>query len=107
MKKGSVTDLELTTMLTAAFCHDYEHPYVFHLLIYRGFNNVFLINKQDKLATRYNDKSVLENHHSAATFEIMKEDGYDIFSCLNKEDFKIVRRHIIEIIISTDMAFHM
>jgi hypothetical protein len=26
MHKGSVSDLELTTMLFAAWCHDFEHP---------------------------------------------------------------------------------
>ena len=48
--------------LISAAMHDYEHP---------GVNSVFLINMNDKMATRHNDVSVLENHHLAASFKIM------------------------------------
>jgi cGMP-inhibited 3',5'-cyclic phosphodiesterase A len=53
---------EYLAILTAAGVHDFEHP---------GVNNVFLQKMQDPIAIRYNDLSVLENHHIAAAFELM------------------------------------
>lgn len=53
---------EYLAILTAAACHDFEHP---------GVNNPFLIKIQDPIAIRHNDISVLESHHVAASFEIM------------------------------------
>ena len=49
-------------MYLAAAVHDTDHP---------GYSNVFLINTKNKMALRYNDKSVLENHHVALAFDIM------------------------------------
>lgn len=45
--------------LYAALMHDVDHT---------GRNNMFEINSASKLAIRYNDDSVLENHHSARAF---------------------------------------
>lgn len=57
-----IDHLETLAILTAAAIHDFEHP---------GVNNAFLSKLQDKIAIRYNDASVLENHHVAASFELM------------------------------------
>jgi len=51
--------------LTAAAVHDFEHPAV---------NNIFLQKIQDPIAIRHNDISVLEQHHIAASFELMMSD---------------------------------
>ena len=48
----------------AASCHDLDHP---------GFNNIYMIEKRDIIAVRYNDLSVLENHHVASSFAILSE----------------------------------
>merc|ERR1711874_821817 len=50
--------LDVMSLLLAALGHDVEHE---------GFNNTFLINKRAELAIRYNDLSVLENHHASVT----------------------------------------
>ena len=50
-----------------------------------GYNNVYLIEKRDPIAVRYNDVSVLENYHVATTFEILSQDKYNIFQNLSKE----------------------
>lgn len=51
-----VTHLEIFALLISAICHDFEHP---------GLNNTFLANTSNSLALRYNDRSILENHHCA------------------------------------------
>lgn len=50
-------------MIIGGACHDHEHP---------GFNNVYLMETKDDIAIRYNDVSVLENHHVASTFSLLK-----------------------------------
>ncbi|KAJ1568771.1 cAMP-specific 3',5'-cyclic phosphodiesterase 4D, partial [Nowakowskiella sp. JEL0078] len=47
-------DMELLGIYMAAAMHDFDHP---------GVPNQFLITTSDPRALRYNDKSVLENHH--------------------------------------------
>jgi len=58
------------------------------------------------LATRYNDISVLENHHAATLFEILALPGCNILESLNSDDMRQVRRLIIPMILATDMAKH-
>jgi len=60
----------MASILIGGSIHDHEHP---------GFNNVYLVNTGNELAIRYNDQSVLENHHVASSFKLMKADEYDIF----------------------------
>lgn len=63
----------MLSYILAGACHDIGHP---------GFNNIYLIEKRDQLANRYNDISVLENFHVATTFEILSNENYNIFSDL-------------------------
>ena len=51
--------------MVSALCHDVDHS---------GRNNHFEVSSYSKLALRYNDESVLENHHAATTFKILKVD---------------------------------
>ncbi len=57
-----LTHLEIFGLLMASICHDVEHP---------GLNNTYQANTNSTLALRYNDKSILENHHSAKTFMLL------------------------------------
>ena len=59
-------DLELMAMLFAAAIHDAEHT---------GTTNDFHVSTQSPLAILYNDKSVLENHHLATAWKILKKDN--------------------------------
>jgi hypothetical protein len=62
---AKMDNIEILACLTSACMHDFEHP---------GVNNQFLVNMVDEKALRYNDISVLENHHIAASFELMFQD---------------------------------
>ncbi|XP_075045778.1 LOW QUALITY PROTEIN: high affinity cGMP-specific 3',5'-cyclic phosphodiesterase 9A [Mixophyes fleayi] len=89
--------LELGVLMTAAVCHDLDHP---------GFNNTYQINAHTELAIRYNDMSPLENHHCAVAFQILAQPENNIFSNVPPELFKQIRQSIIHLILATDMARH-
>eukprot|EP01006_Ploeotia_vitrea_P054097 TRINITY_DN67850_c5_g1_i2.p2 TRINITY_DN67850_c5_g1~~TRINITY_DN67850_c5_g1_i2.p2 ORF type:complete len:661 (-),score=110.46 TRINITY_DN67850_c5_g1_i2:2994-4976(-) len=103
MKPGGMADAismtkedQLAALLSAAI-HDYDHP---------GFNNNFHCRTQAYLATLYNDRSVLENHHLAQVFEIMKNPDYNVLQSLSDDQKKDVRDTMIEMVLSTDMGNH-
>lgn len=84
--------------LLSAACHDFEHP---------GVNNIFLIATKHDKALTYNDRSVLENHHVAATFKILTlEPKCNIFENLTPDEYKEVRNSMIDMILATDNAHH-
>ncbi len=84
--------------LTAAFIHDYEHP---------GLTNQFLIRTKHPKAIRYSDTSPLENHHIAAAYKLMKSGSdHDVFAYLDENSQRIVRKMLIQMVISTDLAYH-
>lgn len=87
----------MMSLIVAGACHDHEHP---------GFNNPYLIDVRDQIALRYNDVSVLENHHIASTFAVMTDPKFNILDKLSKEDFKRSRKVMIDCVLSTDMAKH-
>lgn len=88
---------DLLAALVAAGIHDYDHP---------GFNNNFHTRTGGYLSTLYNDRSVLENHHCACIFEMMRHPRYDVFGCLNDDQRKEVRDTLVEMLLSTDMGNH-
>ena len=97
IKKMKLTDLDKFSMLIGALCHDLKHT---------GQNNMFHINTKSKIAIRYNDISVLENYHIANTFKLMKNDKFNILKKFKPEEYRTIRRRIIDGILATDMANH-
>ncbi|KAJ3591988.1 hypothetical protein NHX12_007118 [Muraenolepis orangiensis] len=61
---------------------------------------------KSEVAILYNDRSVLENHHVSAAYRLMAEDDMNIFTNLNKEDWRELRALVIEMVMSTDMSCH-
>lgn len=84
-------------LLLSAYGHDLNHP---------GVTNAYMINSRHTLAIRYNDISVLENHHAATLIHFLELSGCDIFCNLPNEDRTYMRRLIIPTILATDMAKH-
>ena len=53
--------------------------------------------------SNYSDRNVVQNHCLATTFRILKEKDKDIFENYSIEDYRIIRRNIIEMVLATDM----
>lgn len=92
---SSIPSVELFASTLACLGHDIGHP---------GTNNRFLVQTRHELALFYNDISVLENMHAREMFTILKQDSCNIISEVG--DYWVVRKVIIELILSTDMARH-
>ena len=90
-------ELEQFALLLAALCHDIDHS---------GRTNAFEVNSYSNLALKYNDESVLENHHSALTFKILCEEKYNVLCNLEETDWKYLRKYMISNILHTDMKKH-
>lgn len=91
-------NLECIASYVAACVHDFEHP---------GVNNVFLVNKNDLIAVRHNDVAVLENHHIAATFELMQsKEDFNWAIRYHPSEFKRLRKIMIQTVLATDMSKH-
>ena len=71
-----------------------------------GNNNVFETKTHSKLATLYNDISVLENHHAATFFFLIEDEDVNILSTFTGEEFNRIRKYIIDNILYTDMSKH-
>lgn len=93
----NIIPLEQAACYLATCVHDFEHP---------GLNNVYLVNTQSELAIRYNDKSVLENHHVSSSFSVSLTEEYDIYADLAAVDFAKLRAQMIEMVLCTDIVQH-
>jgi hypothetical protein len=92
-----LTQLDVTSCIIACLGHDIGHS---------ALTNRFLVNSCDDLAITYNDSSVLENMHSARTFELLKSQKTSILNNLTSEDWIRSRKMIMEMILQTDMSKH-
>jgi hypothetical protein len=84
-------------LLLSAVVHDVDHP---------GNTNGFEINTNSALAIRYNDQTVLENHHCSTAFLLTQKSGANIFENLSDSKTKEVRKMMIACILATDMLQH-
>ncbi|XP_057558736.1 cGMP-inhibited 3',5'-cyclic phosphodiesterase 3A isoform X2 [Hippopotamus amphibius kiboko] len=95
---GNIPALELMALYVAAAMHDYDHP---------GRTNAFLVATSAPQAVLYNDRSVLENHHAAAAWNLfMSRPEYNFLLNLDHVEFKHFRFLVIEAILATDLKKH-
>jgi hypothetical protein len=92
-----MSSLELMALYTAAAMHDYDHP---------GRTNAFLVAIEDRKAILYNDRSVLENHHAASSWQLLCRSENNFVEHLDAAEFKRFRYIIIEAILATDLKRH-
>lgn len=88
---------EQFSLLVAALSHDVGHP---------GFNTMFLKEVQHELTIRYNDHSPLENMHCCKLFEITVQPGVELLQSIPADQYREVRKLIIEVILHTDLCQH-
>ncbi|KAM4617280.1 cGMP-inhibited 3',5'-cyclic phosphodiesterase 3B [Discoglossus pictus] len=94
----NIPALELMALYVAAAMHDYDHP---------GRTNAFLVATNAPQAVLYNDRSVLENHHAAAAWNLfLSQPEYNFLTCLDHVQFKRFRFLVIEAILATDLKKH-
>eukprot|EP00667_Euglena_gracilis_P004583 EG_transcript_4608 len=93
----ALQDHDVLAMLLAGMIHDFDHP---------GLNNNFHIKVQSYLATLYNDRSMLENHHLAEVFDLLKTRRFNVLQSLTPQQYSDVRDMMIEVVIYTDMQLH-
>eukprot|EP00927_Polykrikos_kofoidii_P022663 TRINITY_DN21094_c0_g1_i1.p1 TRINITY_DN21094_c0_g1~~TRINITY_DN21094_c0_g1_i1.p1 ORF type:complete len:483 (-),score=90.08 TRINITY_DN21094_c0_g1_i1:128-1576(-) len=90
--------MDVMVSLLGAIVHDLGHD---------GKTNGFHCAVQDKLALRYNDKSILENYHASAGFHLFLSDASTNFIAdLEKAQQRIFRKECIDLILGTDMSMH-
>ncbi|KAJ3193320.1 High affinity cAMP-specific and IBMX-insensitive 3',5'-cyclic phosphodiesterase 9A [Irineochytrium annulatum] len=103
---GAVNELKIIDKLVlvlAAVGHDLM---VLSDLDHPGYNNAYQINAKTDLAIIYNDVSVLENHHAAVLFTILKDPETNILKNVPDSVCRDARKGIIKCILATDMAKH-
>ena len=90
-------DFDMFAVYISAIVHDLEHP---------GTNNVYQVNAMTPLALRYNDISVLENHHCSKAFEVFALPQCNITHVFKPEQNRYLRKTIISLVLITDMTQH-
>ena len=92
------SQLEKFAMLVAGLAHDLNHP---------GITNNFLVTTRDPKAIKYNDSSVLENHHVSTLYQLMADyPEADVFKALDDADWLEARKLVITVVLHTDMVHH-
>jgi hypothetical protein len=103
MKESNMSELieldkkDILSFIISAVIHDFKHT---------GQTNAYHINKQTDLAVIYNDMSVLENFHISEAFKLLSNPNHNMFTNYNKNEIKIIRKRIVDMILATDMSFH-
>lgn len=96
-EKLLLNNYDILSMIIASLGHDLSHP---------GLNANYLINNSHPLAILYNDISPLENFHISTLFKLMNNPKNNILDNIKKDDYRLIRKRIINQILSTDMVNH-
>lgn len=67
---------------------------------------IIQVNSENDLAITYNDRSVLESHHSSLCFRLLRKPDCDLMVNLSALERKELRSTIIASILATDMVCH-
>lgn len=62
------------SLVLSGLLHDMDHP---------ATTNIFQINAQTKLAIRYSDRQVLENHHICEAFRVLSTEETNILKAFS------------------------
>jgi hypothetical protein len=84
-------------LLVAAAIHDFEHP---------GLTGDHLIAIGHEWALTHNDRAVLEQHHLAEAFRLLRAPGLDWAAGLAPAQRAALRTTVIDLVLGTDMKEH-
>ena len=84
-------------LLLAASVHDFEHP---------GLTADHLVAVAHPWALLYNDRAVLEQHHLAEAFSLLRHPGMDWTRQLEGGQQQRLRKLVIQLVMATDMKEH-
>lgn len=84
-------------LMLASIAHDLGHL---------GVNNQYLVETSHELALKYNDRSPLENMHCATMFQVVSDPEANVFSQVERDVYKEMRKGIINAILHTDVTKH-
>lgn len=97
IEAGYCENQVLLACYLSAIIHDYQH---------KGVNNDFLVRSMDDLAVLYNDRSPMENHHLAASFNLMQTDECNFWKRMPPKTREMTRKLTIDMVLATDMKQH-
>ncbi|KAF5830629.1 hypothetical protein DUNSADRAFT_14253 [Dunaliella salina] len=90
---GYCDDINLFSCYLSSIIHDYEH---------KGVNNDYLVRVSDDLAVLYNDRSPMENHHLAASFQLMNREEFNFMPKAPNKLRESIRKLVIDMVLATD-----
>ena len=96
-KVGKMNSLDQLAVLLASASHDILHP---------GVDNQFLVNSVHNVTVKYNNRSVLQNYHSAQFFKVLYKPDHDILYHLSKKENLYFRKVYVEMLLATDISVH-
>jgi hypothetical protein len=97
IEPDALTSLQQFGLLLSALVHDVNHP---------GHTNGFEILLRTELALKYNNESILEQHHAAVAFLLMRPAYSDVLIHFRDSDRRELRSLMVNCILATDMARH-
>jgi hypothetical protein len=89
--------VRLLALLLAAAIHDFEHI---------GLTGDHLIATRHEWALAHNDRAVLEQHHLAEAFRLLRTPGLNWAAALAPAQHATLRGTVIELVLGTDMKEH-
>lgn len=96
-KWAELSYLDCVAAVIAAACHDFDHD---------GLNNAYHVNFSTERAVRYHDKAVQENWHASEGMSLLLLPHNDFIKDFSKDECRIFRKRVVEMILATDMAEH-
>eukprot|EP01111_Echinosteliopsis_oligospora_P016704 TRINITY_DN7028_c0_g1_i1.p1 TRINITY_DN7028_c0_g1~~TRINITY_DN7028_c0_g1_i1.p1 ORF type:complete len:308 (-),score=53.53 TRINITY_DN7028_c0_g1_i1:53-976(-) len=91
-----LTPKEKFALIMAGLTHDLDHP---------GLSNTYQVNIKSDIALKYNNISVLENHHLSCCLSLLDAHN-SILRSFSKEEKEELTATLTRLILNTDIANH-
>jgi len=100
VKRVKLTDLQVLAAVMAAVLIDFDHPG-------SGITNAYLRSAKPSYASvAYAGQAILESHHVAAGFELVKHQRYNFLECLAADQRAELQSMTAQLVLATDLFRH-